>query len=139
MSVGKALAKNSILQIGGRLLGTAFGLVTFYFMLHFFGTDGFGAYTTGMTYVTIFAIIVDFGLTLTTTQMISEKGADEAKLLGNLVSLRTITAIIFMSLCPITAYFIPQSQGLMGVIVVGSITYFISAIAQMFQGVFQKR
>lgn len=139
MSVGKALAKNSILQIGGRMLGTLFGLVTFYFMLHFFGTDGFGIYTTAMTYVTIFAIIVDFGLTLTTTQMISEKGADEAKLLGNLVTLRTLTAVVFMSLCPISAAFIPQSEGILDIIIIGSITYFVSAIAQMFQGVFQKR
>ncbi|MEK7139408.1 MAG: oligosaccharide flippase family protein, partial [Patescibacteria group bacterium] len=84
MSVSQALARNSILQIGGKLLGTVFGLITFYLMLHFFHTDGFGLFTTAMTYVTIFAIIVDFGLTLTTTQLISETGADEAKLLGNL-------------------------------------------------------
>jgi O-antigen/teichoic acid export membrane protein len=139
MSVGTALAKNSALQIAGRVFSTGLGLITFYLLLHFFGTDGFGMFTTGMTYVTIFAIIVDLGITLTTTQMISEEGADEAKLLGNLVMLRTLTAIVFMSLCPLTALFIPQSEGIMDIIVLGSITYFISAIAQMFQGVFQKR
>ncbi len=139
MSVGKQLAKNSVLQIGGRILGTLLGLVTFYAILHFFGIDNFGLFTAGMTYVTIFAIVVDGGLTLTTTLMISEKGANEAKLLGNLVTLRTLSAVIFMSLCPLTALFIPQSAGLMGIILIGSITYFISAIAQMFQGVFQKR
>ncbi len=139
MSVAQAFAKNSILQISGKLLGTVLGLVTFYLLLDFFGTEGFGLYTTAMTYVTIFAIIVDFGLTLTTTQLISEKGANEGKLLGNLVTLRTVTAVIFMSLCPISAYFIPQSAGIMNIILLGSVTYFISAIAQMFQGVFQKR
>lgn len=139
MSVGQAFAKNSVLQIAGRMLGTGLGLVTFYALLHFFGTDGFGQFTKAMTYVTIFAIIVDFGLTLTTTQLISEKGADEAKLLGNLVTLRTLTALVFMSICPISALLIPQSAGIMDIIVVGSVTYFISAVAQMFQGVFQKR
>lgn len=139
MSVGTALAKNSVLQIAGRVFSTGLGLVTFYLLLHFFGTDGFGMFTTGMTYVTIFAIVVDLGITLTTAQMISEAGADEAKLLGNLITLRTLTAILFMSLCPITALFIPQSQGIMNIIVIGSVTYFIAAIAQMFQGVFQKR
>lgn len=139
MSVGHALAKNSALQIGGKLLGTVFGLVTFYLMLHFFNTDGFGLYTTAMTYVTIFAIIVDFGLTLTTTQMISEKGVNESKILGNLVSMRILTATVFMSLAPISAYFIPQYATIMHIIMIGSVTYFISAIAQMFLGVFQKR
>jgi len=139
MSVAKAFAKNSILQIGGKLLGTVFGLVTFYFLLEFYDDVGFGLFTTAMNYVTIFAIIVDFGLTLTTTQMISEKGVNEAKILGNLVTLRTITAVVFMTICPISAALIPQSQGIMPIIVIGSMTYFISAIAQMFQGVFQKR
>ena len=139
MSVGQALAKNSALQIGGKLLGTVFGLVTFYLMLHFFDTDGFGLYTTAMTYVTIFAIIVDFGLTLTTTQMISEKGVNESKVLGNLVSMRILSATIFMSLAPISALFIPQYDAIMPIIIIGSVTYFISAIAQMFLGVFQKR
>lgn len=139
MSVGQALAKNSALQIGGKLLGTIFGLVTFYLMLHFFNTDGFGLYTTAMTYVTIFAIIVDFGLTLTTTQMISEKGVNEAKILGNLVSMRILTAVIFMSLAPISALFIPQYAVIMHIIMIGSATYFMSAISQMFLGVFQKR
>ena len=139
MSVGQALAKNSALQIGGKLLGTIFGLVTFYLMLHFFNTDGFGLYTTAMTYVTIFAIIVDFGLTLTTTQMISERGVNESKILGNLVSMRVLSATVFMSLAPISAFFIPQYDAIMPIIVIGSVTYFISAIAQMFLGVFQKR
>lgn len=139
MNVARALAKNSALQIAGRLFGTVLGLVTFYLLLHFYGTEGFGMFTAGMTFVTMFAILVDFGLTLTTTQLISENGADEAKLLGNLVTLRTISAAVFMSLCPIIALFIPQGQGVMGIILIGSVTYFISAIAQMFQGVFQKR
>jgi O-antigen/teichoic acid export membrane protein len=139
MSVGKALAKNSLLQIGGKILGTLFGLVTFYLMLHFFDTDGFGLFTTAITYVSIFAIIVDFGLTLTTTQMISEKGADESKILGNLLSLRLITAALFMALAPISAWFIPQSAGIMTIIVISAGSYFFGAIAQMFVGVFQKR
>lgn len=139
MSLNQALAKNSALQIGGKLLGTIFGLVTFYLMLHFFNTDGFGLYTTAMTYVTIFAIIVDFGLTLTTTQMISEPEVDEAKILGNLVSMRVLSASVFMPLAVISAWFIPQYESIMPIIMIGSITYFISAIAQMFLGVFQKR
>ncbi|MEK7183642.1 MAG: flippase [Patescibacteria group bacterium] len=139
MSVGKALAKNSVFQIGGKVMGTVFGLVTFYFMLEFFDTDGFGLFTTAITYVSIFAIVVDFGLTLTTTQMISEKGADEPKILGNLLTLRLISAFVFMSLAPLCAPFVPRSEGIMDLIIIASISYFFGSIAQMFVGVFQKR
>ena len=139
MSVVQALAKNSLLQITGKVLGTILGLVTFYLMLRFFGTEGFGLFTTAITYVAVFAILVDFGLTLTTTQMISKPGADEPKILGNLLSLRLISGALFMTLAPVMALFIPQSQGIMAIIVIASVGQYFGSVAQMFMGVFQKR
>lgn len=138
-SVGQALAKNSALQIGGKLLGTVFGLITFYCLLHFFNTEGVGYFTSAITYVTIFATIVDFGLTLTTAQMISKEGADEGKILGNLLSLRIVTAFVFFLSAPLIALVIPQAREIVTLITIGSVTYFLSSIAQMFIGVFQKR
>ncbi len=117
----------------------AFGLVTFYLLLHFFGTEGYGYFTIAITHVTIFAILVDFGLTLTTTQMISEPGADEKAILGNLLSLRLVSAASFMALAPLSALFIPQSAPVMDLIIIASFTYFFGSVAATFVGVFQKR
>lgn len=135
----RALAQNSILQVGSKFLGMVFGLVTFYLLLHYFGTEGYGYFTIAITHVTIFAILVDFGLTLTTTQMISEAGVDEKRILGNLLTLRLLSAGVFMSLAPLTALFIPQSAPVMGLIIIASFTYFFGAVAVTFVGVFQKR
>ena len=135
----KALAKSSILQISGRILGVFFGLATFYLLLQIFDTDGYGVFTTALTYVTLFSVIVDFGLTITTAQMISEDGADEQKILGNLFSLRILSALVFMSLAPISALFIPGADKVFPLICIASVTYFFGAVAQMLVGVFQKR
>ncbi|MBP9828214.1 oligosaccharide flippase family protein [Patescibacteria group bacterium] len=136
--VTNALAKSTALQVAGKVISTIFGLATFYLLLHIFGTSGYGEITTATTYVSIFAIIVDFGLTLTTAQMISEHKADEKRILGNLLSLRVISALIFMGLAPIGALFLP-SENILPLIFVATGSYFCSAVAQTFIGVFQKR
>lgn len=134
-----ALAKNSALQIGGKLLGTIFGLITFYLLLHYFGTEGYGLLTTAMTYVAIFGVVVDFGLTLTTTQMISEQGADEEKILGNLFTLRVVTAVSFLALAPLSAIFVPGVKDVVFLISLMTATTFFASVAQTYIGVFQKR
>lgn len=138
-SLSSSLAKNSALQIGGKILGTFFGLVTFYFLIHFYGTEGYGYLTTALTFVSIFAIVVDFGLTLTTTQMISEKGSDEEKILGNLLTLRVLTALGFLALAPITALFIPRIEAVFILVAISAASSFFGSVAQTFIGVFQKR
>ncbi|MCR4312209.1 MAG: oligosaccharide flippase family protein [Candidatus Uhrbacteria bacterium] len=135
----RALAKNTILQVGGKLIGTAVGLATFYVLVHGLGTDGYGALTTALTYASLFAIVVDFGLTLTTAQLISEKGADEERILGNLFSLRLVTGFFFMSLAPITSFFLPATPAIRIAILLCSLSFFLSTTAQVFIGVFQKR
>lgn len=134
-----SLAKSSLFQIIGKLLGIVFGLGTFYLLLHFFGTEGYGVFTTALTYVTFFSIVVDFGLTITTAQMIAEKGADERRILANLFALRVVSALVFMTLAPLSAWFLSGNENIFPLICVASATYFFGAIAQMFMGVFQKR
>lgn len=134
-----SLARSSFLQIAGKLAGIFFGLGTFYVLLHFFGTEGYGVFTTALTYVTFFSIVVDFGLTITTAQMIAEKGADEKRILSNLFALRVVSALVFMTLAPLSAWFLPGNEKIFPLICVGSATYFFGAISQMFIGVFQKR
>lgn len=134
-----SLARSSALQITGKFLGVFFGLGTFYILLHTFGTEGYGVFTTALTYVTFFSIIVDFGLTITTAQMIAEKNADEGNILANLFSLRLVSALLFMSLAPLSAWFLHDREALFPLIAIASATYFFGAISQMFLGVFQKR
>lgn len=135
----RVLAKNAVVQIAAKFIGTGLSLLTFYFLLHEFGESGFGVLTVAFTYTSVFAILVDFGLTLTTTQMISEHGADEKRLLGNLFSLRVLTAFLFLSIAPIASLFLPGTAELRLAITASSVSFFFGSVAAMFVGVFQKR
>lgn len=139
MSMSHALAKNGALQILGKVFATIFGIFTVAVLTRYLGANGFGELTIILTFLSIFAVIVDFGLTLTTVQMISEKKADENQLIGNLLSLRIVSAVIFLSLAPIIAIFFPYDAIIKIGIAVGAVSYLFGSTSQMMVGIFQKR
>jgi len=135
----RALAQNTAVQMIGKGIATVLGIGTVAVLTRFLGVEGYGQFTLVMTFLSIFAVLVDFGLTLTTTQMISEKKADEEKLLGNLISLRVISAVLFLALAPVVAIWFPYDEVVKLGIAVGAASYLFGRTSQMLVGVFQKR
>lgn len=133
------LARNTAIQVTGKVVGTILGLATFWFLIHALDDDGYGALTKAQTYAAVFGILVDFGLTLTTTQMISEPGANEKKILGTVLTLRIVSAVTFLSLAPISALFLPTTPAERMAILYFAIAFFFASFAQVLVGVFQKR
>ncbi len=139
MNQGKALAQNTAIQIIGKGLVTIFGILTVAVLARYLGVEGYGQLTLILAFLSIFAVIVDFGLTLTTTQMISEKKADEEHLVGNLLALRVISAVLFLALAPVIALLFPYDSIIQLGIAVGAISYLFGSTSQLLVGVFQKR
>ena len=135
----KALAQNTAIQLISRGMITIIGVLTVAIMTRYLGTEGYGQFTIALSFLSIFAVVVDFGLTLTTTQMISEDGADEKILLENLISLRLISGTLFLALAPIIALLFPYEQTVLIAIAIGAVSYLFGTTSQMFIGVFQKR
>lgn len=139
MSVSQKLARNSAIQIVGKILATIFGVITLGILTRYLGAAGYGQLTTILTFTAIFAVVVDLGLTLTCIQMISEPEADEKKILGNLMSLRLVSSILFLSLAPLSALLFPYENVIIVGIAIGAFSYVFSTTAQMLVGIFQKR
>ncbi len=139
MDANRALAHNTILQLVGKAFGMVLGLSTVALLLHYLGDAGYGAYTTANTFLSLFAVVVDFGLTLTTVSMISEPGADEPKILGNLISLRLVSGFIVFVIAPIVALAFPYSMEIKLAIGIGALAYFFQSTGQMLIGIYQKR
>lgn len=135
----KSLARNTAMQVTGKFLATFFGLLTVAILTRYMGAEGYGELTLAITFLSVFAVIVDFGLTLTTTQLISEHKADEQKLIGNLLAMRIITGVLFLALAPLIALLFPYSEGVKLAIAVGTFAYLFGSTAQMMIGIFQKR
>ncbi len=123
----------------GKGIGTALSLATFAILVNHLDIERFGALTIALNFAAIFAVLVDFGLTLTTTQMISEPGADEEKLLGNLLTLRAISAFTFLSTGAAIAFALPYQNDVKIAAAITCLSFFFGSVATMCIGVFQKR
>ena len=133
-----SLAKNFSAQLIGRLLAVAIGLVSLGILTRSLTGTEFGEFTTVMTFLQMFGVVVDFGLTLTLVVMISRQGADEEKIVGNFLSLRFISGLIVFSIAPIAVLAFPWSGSIKTAVAVGAVAYLLMGVATMLVGVFQK-
>ena len=138
MITARTFAGNIVVQITGRIIAVLIGLASVAILTRYLTTESFGEYTTVMTYLQFFGVLVDFGLTLTFVVMISKKGADEEKVAGNFLSLRLITGAIVFAVAPMLVLFFPWSATIKQAVTVGAIAYWMMGGATLLVGIFQK-
>lgn len=134
-----SLAKNTAIQVAGKALGTVMSLVTFAILLRHLEVDGFGELTIALNYGAMFGILVDFGITLTATAMISEPDANEERIIGNLFSLRVLSALLFMGIGAAAVFLFPYAAEIKVAAVLACVSFFFGSVSSMFIGIFQKR
>ncbi|PLX26659.1 hypothetical protein C0583_06510 [Candidatus Parcubacteria bacterium] len=138
MKLSTKIAYNTIIQFISKFLSTIIGLVIIAIITRYLGKFGFGEYTAAITFLSIFGIIADLGLTLVTVQLISQPGADKDKILGNLLALRLVSAVLLLGLAPLVALFFPYSSTVKMAIFVASFSFLFIALNQIMVGLFQK-
>ncbi len=138
VSLTRQVAHNMIYQVSGKILSTILGLVALAMMTRYLGQEGFGGYTTIVAFLQFFGILVDFGLTLTTVQMISEPQANEDKITSNIFTLRFFSALVFLGLAPIVVLFFPYSATLKIGVAITTLSFLFIALNQVLIGLFQK-
>ena len=138
MTNAKELARNYSVHFGGRVFGTFLGVITIAVLTRHLGETGYGELTTAMTFLQMFGVMVDFGLTLTLVQMISTAGANEEKIVGNVLALRLISGLVFFGLAAAIGFALPYSLGIKITIAVGTLSYLFMTASGMLIGIFQK-
>ncbi len=138
MISARSLASNFSIQLAGKVLSVLLGLIIIALITRTLGTSAFGEYTTAVTYLQMFGVVVDFGLTLTLIVMISEKGVDEKKIVGNFFGLRLISGALLFSLAPVTILAFPFTTVVKQAVLIGALAYFLMGGATMLIGIFQK-
>lgn len=138
MTLSAQVARNTIIQIIGKAIATVLGLAAIAIMARYLREIGFGQYTTIITFLSFFGIIADFGLTLVTSQMISQPGYKQTILLNNLFSLRLISAIVFLGLAPLLILFFPYEPIIKLGVAIAVPSFFFTALNQILVGWFQK-
>ncbi|MFH2136262.1 MAG: flippase [Patescibacteria group bacterium] len=138
MSLTRQVAHNMFYQVGGKIFSTILGLAALAMMTRYLGQDGYGGYTTIVSFLQFFGILVDFGLTLTTVQMISEPNVNINKITSNIFTLRFFSAIIFLGLAPLVVLLFPYDATLKIGIAITTLSFLFVALNQVLIGLFQK-
>ncbi|MEK7097741.1 MAG: flippase [Patescibacteria group bacterium] len=138
MSLTVKVAHNTLVQITSKISTSLIGIAVIAVITRYLGQNGFGQYTTILTFLSFFGIIADLGLTLVTTQMISQPDIDKNKILSNLFGLRLVTATIFLGLAPLVVFFFPYEMIIKLGVAVTTLSFYFISLNQIFIGLFQK-
>jgi len=137
MSTASNVARNSLVQFAGKMIGSVLAIFTLAIILRYLGQEGFGEYTTIITYVSIFSIMADLGLYLVITREISKPGADEEKLLSNAFTIKLVASIIILIIAFSTSFFLYSGIIVSG-IMIASFSFLFVLLNQVLIGLFQK-
>jgi O-antigen/teichoic acid export membrane protein len=138
MSLAASIAKNTAIQVVGKVIGTLLGLLALGMMTRYLSTDGYGAFTTAMGYLQIVGTVVDFGLTLTMLTMLSRPGADEDRIASNILTLRLVSGIGFFAIAPLIGFLLPYGTEIHHAIALGSLSFFAIVVTQVLTSVLQR-
>ncbi|MFC1663144.1 flippase [Patescibacteria group bacterium] len=138
MSLAVRVARNTIIQIIGKVLGTALGFAVVILLTRYLGTEGYGQYTTVLAYLGFFSVIADLGLYLILVREISKPGADEEYVVGNILSLRLVFAVGILAVAAVVGFVMPYPAIVKAGILLGTLSFLFVAVNQLLIGLFQK-
>ncbi len=138
-SLSAAIARNTAIHTAGRVVSVLLALFVVGIMTRALGPDGFGGYSTVIAFLQFFGITVDFGLTLTANRMISASSREESThILSNLMTLRFVSAVVFLGIAPFVALLFPYSAEVKQSMFLTTLSFLAIIMGQTLVPVFQK-
>ncbi len=134
----RKIAYNTIFQVIGKAANILIGVLAIAFLARYLSPDGFGKYTTVLSFLQIVGIIFDFGLYLVLLSEISKIDANRNYIFNNILTLRIVSGVLFFVAIPILVFFFPYSTDVKIGILVTSLTFFLNSIIQIYSAIFQK-
>jgi len=139
MPLARKIAYNVVLSSFLKVFSTvALSLLSIRLMTGYLGQEGFGKYATILAFFAFFTAIADLGLGSMTAREISREGADESKILGNVIALRLFSSLGLLVIAPLIILLFDYSKDIeVGILIAGLATMF-STLSFVLNGIFQK-
>jgi len=141
MSIARKILSNTIAQIIGKAALAILGLGVVKISTTYLSVQGYGEYVMVYEFLAFFGIAADLGLFTIAVKEMSKDESRIPKLIGNIISLRTILVIITMGAAVATVYLIPSyktTHVALGV-AIASITTFLTIINGTISSVLQTK
>lgn len=138
MIIARKIAYNVVVSSISKIISTILALVSIGLITRYLGASGFGEYATVLAFLSLFSAIADLGLYSTATREISRPNADEAKIIGNIFSLRILVSFIILLAAPAICWFLPYPLEVKEAIMIVALSFLFSSSYQVLNGIFQK-
>ncbi len=139
MVVARKIAYNVLFNSFLKVFSTVvLSLLSIRLMTGYLGQEGFGKYATILAFFSFFTAIADLGLGSVTAREISRVGADEGKILGNIVALRLVSSIALFILSPLALLVFGYSSDVRVGILIAALAMVFSTLSFVLNAIFQK-
>lgn len=150
MVFARAVFRNTAIQTIGRAVSTLIGLAVLALMTRSLGPNDFGAYSITVSFLQFFAIVADFGLSLTANRMLgevsgqsmvssSEERKEHGRVMSNIFTMRFVLSAAMFALAPVIAFvFFPYSSEVKQAIFISIFSFFTIALTQALVPLFQQ-
>ncbi len=108
MSLARKILWNTVSQIIGKVFIAVIGVVIIKLITSYLGKEGYGEYRLAFDYLAFFGIIADMGLYTIGVREMAKSKQDIPKILGNILTVRTIIAVLMIAVASTLVYFIPK-------------------------------
>jgi O-antigen/teichoic acid export membrane protein len=139
MEATRAVARNTLYQAIGKVLGIGFGVISFALMSRYLGPAEFGSYSTAVTFVAIFATLADLGLPVVYLRLLALRTTKTKARIANLHSLRLILTLLILGAGIVAARFFPYDAFVQRGILIMTIGYTAVSLTQYVIAVFQEK
>ncbi len=110
MSLARAVAWNSLVQVGGRLFGLVASVTFNAILIRHLGIATFGQFTAASVYVGLFMILGESGLYLVSVRKAMQEPEQRGRILSTALGLRLLWTIFPLGLAFVVAQWIPAQR-----------------------------
>lgn len=137
MSLSKKIASNTLVHLLGKFSGSVVGLIIVGIMTRYLGTEGWGWFTTILSYLYFFSILGDLGLYLVAINELGRPEVDKFKIYSNAFTMRLVSGLVLMLLAGILIWFFPYPLVVKLGVLVAVLLVFSQMLDQMLVALFQ--
>jgi O-antigen/teichoic acid export membrane protein len=139
MSIAKKIFYNTTWQIVLRFGEIILGVFTLGLITRLLGQTEYGYYTTIVAWLQFWIVLVDLGLYLTLLREISAHPEKETQTINAMVTLRLVTAVLFLALGIATVYLTQYPLAIKLGVALLAVSYLANSLITVLTALFQQR
>jgi len=133
------VASNTAVQLAGKGVVLAIGVVSLAVLTRYLGPDDYGKYTLALMYMQLFGVLADVGLFTTVVREISKVPERTDELVGNTLALRLVLSIVVIALAAAISLFLPYDREVRTAIVLAGAPLLFGMLTTTYVAILQSR